>query len=439
MSKYFGHLGDAKFAIDHTKREAVIAERPAEYLTNPIPSTTFLFDRYRTGRLRYSLPSYDNLSIKWEFQLPSYPPRAPESTSAFDSSGNLYFGSHDGCIYSLTPNGKLRWMYHTERKVYASPAIHQNERLVITSGDGHCYCFSLDGQLLWRYHLASLAHVPSRWKRKLLQLWNQCFAYDRVLKQIWSNRCWSSPAISDDGIVYITGFGIGLHALRIDDGTPCWTYDLGFPWNHLAGVALDDIGNIYVSSQRGYVHSVTSAGKRRWRFAIRPGFDGWGNPSIDINKQTVYFSNSCQEHSAEIIALDLDGQLRWRTLLPSGVRGTVAIGYEDYVLVCGLDGQLRFLRKETGDVMLSVPLSTTSRALWTTCAIDSQGYILVTTKDSESTGRLVVLDKNGVIKASIPVGKALSTPVIDAVGQIYVGTWHGKMLCIADLQNEASR
>ena len=130
------------------------------------PSVTFLFDKSRSGRLRFGKGKMGPFELVWRCRLPSYPPRAPESTPAFDDEGNLYFGSHDCCFYSVDRDGKLRWMYKVgNQKVYSSPAISEG-KVVVASGDGRLFCFALDGQLQWIYDICDLAYFENKRRHK---------------------------------------------------------------------------------------------------------------------------------------------------------------------------------------------------------------------------------------------------------------------------------
>lgn len=61
------------------------------------------------------------------------------SSPAIDRNGNIYFGSLDKNIYSLSKNGALQWTYKTQDEVNSSPAIGSNGLLYIGSSDGYLY------------------------------------------------------------------------------------------------------------------------------------------------------------------------------------------------------------------------------------------------------------------------------------------------------------
>lgn len=394
------------------------------------PATMFLFDRARTGRLPFHKGSRIEPELVWRFELPSFPPTGAESSPVFDKDMNSYFGAHDGCFYSLNRTGTLRWMFKTRDKIYSSPALF-DEKVVVCSGDGHCFCFGLDGSLLWTYDVAGYFKNSGRNLHKRISLaYTKSVAKDHVRGKPWKTRCWSSACISENGIVYITAYGLGLHAIDIESGNPIWRYDLGSPRNHLSGVALNEQGDIFVASQRRYLHSVSAKGERRWRIEVTPGYDTWGNPSIDCEEGTVYFPISRQEIDGYVVATDYSGTVKWKARIKGGVRGSVAVSRNNFVLVGGLDGRLYFLEKHSGNVIRAPKYSDAERGLWTTPSIDPSNNIFLTVKETRTSGSLYCIDESGETIWKYNTGKTLSTPVIDAEAKIYLGSWTGEFLCV---------
>lgn len=369
--------------------------------------------------------------VLWRFVLPSYPPKGPESTPAFDDSGNIYFGAHDGCFYSLNPNGVLRWMLKTADKIYSSPAIH-GQRVVFCSGDGHCFCFDLAGRMQWVYNAADyFTTIRNPIARKLALARTRWSTRDSVRRNTWATRCWTSPNISSRGVVYVTAYGLGLHALQIADGKPLWAYDLGQPRHHLSGVALNENEEIFVASQRNRLHSISTDGRCRWISNAPRGYDAWGNPSIDLEKQLVFFPLSRQEKQGLIMALDYEGHTKWVCEIPGGIRGSVAITRAGHLLAAGMSGNLYYIDSSNGRIVRDLHLSRSRhRGMWTTPSEDPDGHIYATTKDDEREGAVHCLNADGEIVWRCDIGKALSTPVLDQNNRIYAGSWHGELLCL---------
>jgi outer membrane protein assembly factor BamB len=352
----------------------------------------------------------------------------PESTPVFDSAGNLYFGCHDACVYSVSARGELRWRYPTGAKVYSSPTLVDDRFLLIGSGDGQLRCLTLDGKALWSYDLRDLAPLGGLLARGLHRArarWQRPYYHAKL-----TCRCWSSPNVDAAGTVYMTAFGAGVHALRAEDGEPLWVHELGGPGNHLAGVALDASGRIYAAAQRGRLTCLTPRGEAIWSLTPPSGFDAWGNPSLDEERRRVYFPLSRRDREGRVLGATLDGELSWATDLPGGLLGSAAIQPSGQLLVASLNGRLYRLDASTGQVVGESVLGHAERGLWTTSAITACGHILITSKASWEAGAVHCLSAEGEPVWKYELGKALSTPVIDASGRLYVGTWDGEMVCL---------
>jgi outer membrane protein assembly factor BamB len=391
-------------------------------------STTFLFDRARTGRSPFAIGDLPQPEILWRCRLPNDPPMCPESTPVFDGEGNLYFGCHDACIYSVTASGELRWRRPTGNKVYSSPTIVDDRLILIASGTGELRCLDREGSLVWSHDLCDLTPLgvgPRRVLHRLRARLQRPYYHAKL-----TTRCWASPNVDARGNVYITGFGIGLHALRAEDGELLWVHPLGGPGNHLSGVAIDSTGRIYAAAQRDRLTCIDRDGNAIWSRRAPSGFDAWGNPSLDETRRSAYFTLSRRDREGRVVATELRGDLRWEARLPGGVLGSAAVHPDGQLLVASLNGRLYRLDASSGEILGDPLLGHAERGMWTTPAIDAKGRILVSTKTSWKHGALHCLSAEGEPIWKVDLGKALSTPVVDARGRIYVGTWDGEMVCL---------
>lgn len=393
-------------------------------------SIKYLFDKYCTGRLNYSIGTKKTPQLLWKFETRAYPVAGVESTPCFDHKGNIYFGSHDGCIYSVNPVGELRWMFKTNNKVYSSPYFFDNQYVLVGCGDGFLRNFNLDGRLFWSYDISqgyrSLRN-PGVFAERVI---NKYFTHIMNARLLWNTYCWSSPNVDED-IVYITGYGTGLHAIHIPSGKLVWKFALqGTLKHHLAGVSIDNAGNIYTCSQQGHIYCIKRSGEMLWTAKLQKGYDTWGSPSIDPESGLVYVNASRNESHTIMYCFKPNGKLLWKRSIETAVRGSAAISYENYIVFCGFNGHVYFLDKRQGSVIYNNKLSSAERALWTTPSIDPSGRILFTSKDSNMEGSIICLGKNGdEIWRIKDFGKSLSTPVVDREGYLYAGSWKGNLSC----------
>ena len=64
--------------------------------------------------------------------------------------GTVYFGSADGFLYALNPNGSLLWKFETGGGSYGSAAISLDETVYFASSDGNLYALDSEGSLKWK-------------------------------------------------------------------------------------------------------------------------------------------------------------------------------------------------------------------------------------------------------------------------------------------------
>lgn len=80
------------------------------------------------------------------------------ASAAVGSDGTVYIGSFDSRFYALDPaSGRVKWKFSTEDHIYSSAALgknHLNETSAIYFGstDGCMYALNPEGTLLWRFN-----------------------------------------------------------------------------------------------------------------------------------------------------------------------------------------------------------------------------------------------------------------------------------------------
>ena len=78
-----------------------------------------------------------------------------------DSQGNIYFGTNDSKgkngIYSLTPEGKIRWVYETTPSGQ-NPTMDKNGNLYF-SGNGEIISLDWNGKLRWTKQFVAISHL----------------------------------------------------------------------------------------------------------------------------------------------------------------------------------------------------------------------------------------------------------------------------------------
>jgi outer membrane protein assembly factor BamB len=386
----------------------------------------FLFDSERTGRIPSPTVFTKKPQQEWKFFFKQDPIRCAESTPVFDCDGNLYFGSHNGSIYSLDTNGKIRWQFITELKVYSSPLI-LNNKLFIAVNMSTLLCLSLEGELIWKYEGYRNFAKQSKFKRLLINAKNY-FCYDYEFKKFMKINSWISPNSFEENKVVFVSYGEGVVVLNADTGAVIWKNSLGTPSYHLAGVAVtrkNDQSYIAAIGQNSGLHLFDQDGKLIWKTKAFSKSNAWANPSIDKEEACIYHTESYYNKKSILYKTSLEGKLIWKKEFSCGCRATVGITNSNWVAFLGLEGVVYGLEKQTGNQLFATKIASADRGLWTSPAIQADHSLLINTKKSVQDGSLVCIEPNGRIRWEIEYAKALSVPTIDSKGNLYSATWAG--------------
>lgn len=383
----------------------------------------FLFDKQRTGRCSKEIDVKKKPRLRWRINLPTIKNTAPESTPIEDDAGNLYFGAHNGMIYSAHPRKGVKWSWYTGPKVYSSPLWIDKNSFSICTGSGLVLAFSRSGKLLWSYDMTYTQKTQNKRIRLALHIIHLPLTYDWKIRKIQNLKCWASPNFFNKTL-YTVAYGKGLHAINCENGSLKWSFDLGFPFYHRAGVAISNSGCIYIASNRA-VFCLSEEGKIIWKsFGKGLFYEVWSNPSLDEDNKQVYVTWSKGENFAVVKSLDvLNGKVIWIQKIPSGVRGSISIGLGPYLYLPALNGNLYALDKLSGEIVCCSKIGANSRGLWTSPALLHNDFILITTKQTSKNGTLTCLEGSLKKVWSIQTPKALSVPIINRDGEIVFGAW----------------
>lgn len=386
----------------------------------------FLFDKYRSSRQQNV--TGNNCSLRWKTFLPANPTFCAESTAVVDGNGNFYFGSHSGNFYSLDNMGNIRWSFYTKQKIYGSP-LFSKDNVVFAAGDGWIYSLTKDnGNVSWMFDLKQGFYDNT--KQKILQLLiNLPFTLNLKRKMLMDTKCWSSPLLIN-GLIYITAFGRGIYCFD-ENGNEKWNMDLGFPRYQLSGAVADTNNNIYFASRQGYLYSCQLNGQLNWKKYIG-NYNVWGNPSYNDFTNNIYVPLSKGENKGLIACYTNQGVLKWKTKLVSAIYGSIAIAPNRMKLYCAdFAGFVYCINSANGKIETKKKISNATRALWTTPTFDSNGDVLISTKDGNSKkGRVIKMSHDFSSVWEFETGQALSIPLILDNGDVCVGSWDGNYYCI---------
>jgi len=297
-SVYFGAMNGVVYAVGNSGQEKW------RYQTNSTEiygSPAFS----RDGRLLY-IGSADGrmhaLSVDSGRLTTFYQTRgAVFSSPVVDSQGNLYFGSGDGCIYSLTQDLVFRWSYQTQAAVDSSPALSFDEStLFVGSQDHRLYALStMNGHVDWSFPTGD-----------------------------WVD---SSPAIGTDGTIYFGSNDKSLYALR-PTGQLLWQYQSGGAIDSCPAIGQD--GTIYIGSGDHRFYAIRLDGSLKWSFLTEDYVESSAVVSAD---GTIYIGS----RDNKMYALYSDqAAVKWSTLTGGDIYSSPAISPDGTLYVGSEDGFL---------------------------------------------------------------------------------------------------
>jgi outer membrane protein assembly factor BamB len=265
----------------------------------------------------------------------------------------------------------------------------------------------------------------------------------------------SSPAVDEDGTVYVGGFDRMLYAIDAD-GTEKWQFAANDKIQ--GGPAVAEDGTIYVGSQDSNLYAVNPDGSEKWKFegagdqivaspaiakdgtvcfgsldakiygVLADGTQAWSpyttgggivsTPAIAADG-TIYVGSK----DMKLYALEPNGTLKWSfeaggeiTSSPAiGLDGTIYFGCKDNKLYALNAAGSELWSAETGDAVEGGPV------------VDLDGTIYVGSNDN----KLYAFNGDGTKKWEYATsGSILSTPLIGANGVLYFGSGDGTIYAV---------
>jgi outer membrane protein assembly factor BamB len=228
-----------------------------------------------------------------------------QTSITLGNDGVLYYGHQQG-LDARYPNGTLKWTFHTSNDVQSTPAIDDQGIIYFGSHDFNIYAVYPDGIMKWNYTTEGWVH--------------------------------GSPTIGSDGTIYCGSDDYYLYAFY-PNGTLRWkTYlDSGMR----SSPSQDKQGNLYFGLWHSKIMSVAPNGTIRWIFLLPQTDRVWGSTTAISDDGTIYIGNCINmdwNGGGEIIALDLDGNMKWRKILSDvSLHSSPVIASDGTVYICASD------------------------------------------------------------------------------------------------------
>jgi outer membrane protein assembly factor BamB len=281
-------------------------------------------DRRSVGRVSAGPPSMLHLDPRHTNRSPFEGPTLPTVAWTFDTGGpiesapavlddgTILVASLGGKLFALTESGKVRFSVDLGDRIYGSPLV-SNDAIFVGSDAHKFFGITRDGVIRFRLDTPSDADTgaaPTPWGGIV-------FASGRVVHAakpdgtlLWRvqtrRKCYSSPAVGDDGSVYVGSQDHFFYAIS-PEGKVKWRVDLGGDVD--ASPAIQDDGTIVVGSDKGEVVALAPEnGSIRWVAAV----GGFVRGAMSLGRDGTIFTGTYGP-TPRLVALEpTKGEVRFR-------------------------------------------------------------------------------------------------------------------------------
>ncbi|WP_028973075.1 PQQ-binding-like beta-propeller repeat protein [Spirochaeta cellobiosiphila] len=182
--------------------------------------------------------------------------------------GNVYTISEDRKLYSVSPQGEMRWQFASKDPWSETIALTSDNKIIISNTKGLLYLLDLNGNIIWTYKLSS----PLRGDILV-----------SPAGQIWITTI-------EDSIIVISPNGQ-------------LSFSIQLPNKPSISPVMDYDGTMYISLNNKQLLSLNSWGKRRWSITI-PGI----TTSLVIGNKGILYLGTDQ---GSLTAIGKGGEILW--------------------------------------------------------------------------------------------------------------------------------
>jgi outer membrane protein assembly factor BamB len=248
--------------------------------------------------------------------------------------------------------------------------------------------------------------------------WIAASAFDVPVETnlVWSyltgNGVYSSPAIGQDGTVYVGSTDGKFYALDGANGTKKWDFGPSATYSNFNSTpAIGADGTIYARRNNGYLYALHPDGVLKWSYLV--DYDSWVSPAVGPD-QTIYVAGT-----TALYAINSDGTLKWTNNTGNTIYSSPAIGTNGAIYFGGMDGKLYGLAPAGTNLSSSWPV-TLPDSIASSPAIGADGTVYV----GCDNGRVYAIHgaTGSQVWERFLGGHVQSSPAVGPDGAIYVGT-----------------
>ena len=226
------------------------------------------------------------------------------------------------------------------------------------------------------------------------------------------------PVLGNDGNLYVTSHDDKLYAFDAADGTKLWEFITGD--DIVASVALDGAGKAYFGSFDGKVYAVNTAdGTEAWSFTTRNRVHS--TPALSLELGVLYIGSN----DTKVYAVNLsDGSEAWQASTAGVVWASPAIGADGTVYVGSHDSKLYAFDGTDGTELWTFTAGNQANSSPT---VGPDGTIYFGANDN----KVYALNPNGTQKWTYTTGDKVRCPAtVGADGNVYVGSMDGSLYAL---------
>lgn len=209
----------------------------------------------------YIMAVNPNGTEKWRYPVDNYVDADP----AIGNDGTIYIGSDNGNLYAMYPNGTLKWTFGTGDDIRGPASIANDGTIYFCSWDDYLYAVYPNGTLRWKtkpWWYGSQTNPSIGEDGTIYVSWGaRIFAFNPDNGDVlWEFEVGgsigkSSIAICADGILYVgveIGDRDGGEILAVNpDGTERWRKRISNEFADDSSPAIAEDGSIYIVSSGG--------------------------------------------------------------------------------------------------------------------------------------------------------------------------------------------
>jgi outer membrane protein assembly factor BamB len=260
---------------------------------------------------------------------------------ALTPDGQLIVGAYNNTLYSLNPeNGSENWRFTGARNRFIASPLATERGIFASNADKNVYALDFDGSLLWTFTMEAESWAqpisdPECTCLYVTSMDHRVYALDpEDGRQLWRTEdlggaIVGTPALGEDGTLYVGTFGSGMLAINTEDGETRWQFPTeGWVWS---GPSLHD-GSLSFGDLNGNFYTLDAAnGQSLWTLTADQ-LDGPIAGSPLVVDGLIYVSTE----SGTLFALSTQGAIEWSQAI-GGKLYTSPLAADDLIIVAPID------------------------------------------------------------------------------------------------------